>query len=161
MTLNAKMTMPDLQRYPWKLCLIKYELDINVFVSLNCLFLCKSDLRIACLYEAMEKLTEMITLRVRKTTVFSRCLIKLRFQGYRWKSDIAIFAWRVPEITLTVPLLKKAIRHFSTRFLFHRICPRVILRRNRNENSSIFRGQKFKEYRWKSVVLFDKEDHRD
>ena len=107
MTLNAKMTMPDLQRYPWKLCLIKYELDINVFVSLNCLFLCKSDLRIACLYEAMEKLTEMITLRVRKTTVFSRCLIKLRFQGYRWKSDIAIFAWRVPEITLTIPLLKK------------------------------------------------------
>ena len=156
MTLNAKMTMPDLQRYPWKLCLIKYELDINVFVSLNCLFLCKSDLRIACLWEAMEKLTEMITIRVRKTTVSSRYLIKLRFQEYRWKSDIA---WRVPEIT--IPLLKKAIRHFSTRFLFHRICPRVILRRNRNEKSSIFRGQKFKEYRWKSVVLFDKEDHRD
>ena len=145
--------------YKGTLCLIMCKLYIHVFVSLNCLFLCKSDLRIACLYEAMEKLTEMITLRVRKTTVSSRYLIKLRFQGYRWKSDIAIFAWRVPEIT--IPLLKKAIRHFSTRFLFHRICPRVILRRNRNENSSIFRGQKFKEYRWKSVVLFDKEDHRD
>ena len=29
--------MPDLQRYPLKHCLIKYELDIHVFVSLNCL----------------------------------------------------------------------------------------------------------------------------
>ena len=25
------MTMPDLQRYPWKVWLIKYELDINVY----------------------------------------------------------------------------------------------------------------------------------
>ena len=29
-TLHAKMAMPDLQRYRWKICLIKYELDINV-----------------------------------------------------------------------------------------------------------------------------------
>ena len=27
-----------LQRYPWKLCLIKYELDFKVCVSLYCLF---------------------------------------------------------------------------------------------------------------------------
>ena len=31
MTLHAKMAMPDLQRYPLKLCLIKYELDIQVY----------------------------------------------------------------------------------------------------------------------------------
>ena len=31
MTLHAKMTMPDSQRYPLKLCLIKYQLEINVF----------------------------------------------------------------------------------------------------------------------------------
>ena len=31
------MAMPDLQRYPLKHCLINYELDIHVFVSLNCL----------------------------------------------------------------------------------------------------------------------------
>jgi len=37
-TLYAKMVMTDLQRYPWKLCLIKYELDFNVFDSLSCLF---------------------------------------------------------------------------------------------------------------------------
>ena len=32
------MIMSDLLRNSWKLCLIKYELDIDVFVSLNCLF---------------------------------------------------------------------------------------------------------------------------
>ena len=30
--------MTYLQRYSLKLCLIKYELDIQVLVSLNCLF---------------------------------------------------------------------------------------------------------------------------
>ena len=30
--------MPDLQRYPLKLCHIKYELEIHILVSLNCLF---------------------------------------------------------------------------------------------------------------------------
>ena len=30
--LLEKMAMPDLQRYPYKLCLITYKLDINVFV---------------------------------------------------------------------------------------------------------------------------------
>ena len=32
------MAMPDLQRYLWKLCLIKYELNFNVFVPLKYLF---------------------------------------------------------------------------------------------------------------------------
>ena len=30
-TLRAKIAMPDLQRYPLMRCLIKYELDINVY----------------------------------------------------------------------------------------------------------------------------------
>ena len=30
-TFQAKMAMPDFQRYPAKLCLIKTELDINMF----------------------------------------------------------------------------------------------------------------------------------
>ena len=38
MTLHAKMAMSDLQRYPWKLCLINYELEIIVYETLNCLF---------------------------------------------------------------------------------------------------------------------------
>ena len=36
--LHAKMSIPDLQRNPQKLLMIIYEFDINVFVSLNCLF---------------------------------------------------------------------------------------------------------------------------
>ena len=35
MTIQAKMTMPDFQRYYLKLWLIKYELDIHVFVILK------------------------------------------------------------------------------------------------------------------------------
>ena len=55
--------MPDLQRYPWKFCLIMYELDIKVFFFklFDLRFLCESDLHISCLLEAMEKLTEMNT----------------------------------------------------------------------------------------------------
>ena len=34
----SRGTMPDLQRYPLRSCLIKYELDSNVFVSSKCLF---------------------------------------------------------------------------------------------------------------------------
>ena len=32
-TFQAKMVMPDSRRYPLKLCLIKYELDINIYNS--------------------------------------------------------------------------------------------------------------------------------
>ena len=32
---------PELQRYHWNLCLIKYELDIHVFLRLNCGFSAK------------------------------------------------------------------------------------------------------------------------
>jgi len=46
------MAVPDLQRYPWKLCLIKYELHINVFVSyFHLRFLCE----IPCKLDAMVK----------------------------------------------------------------------------------------------------------
>ena len=33
------MEVPDLQRYPWKLCLNKYELDINAYFSEKWLFI--------------------------------------------------------------------------------------------------------------------------
>ena len=35
MTPHAKMTMPDSQWYPLKLCLLKYELDIDVNNSIG------------------------------------------------------------------------------------------------------------------------------
>ena len=47
----------------------------------NFWFLLKSDLRIFCLQEALEKLSELNTFRVNKTMLSSTFLIKLRFQG--------------------------------------------------------------------------------
>ena len=51
---------------------------LKIFFHLR--FLCKRNLRIPCLLKATEKLF---------------FLIRLRFQGYRCKSGIAIFAWTV------------------------------------------------------------------
>jgi len=52
----------------------------------------------------MEKLSELINFESEKTTLSSTLLIKLRFQEYSCKSDIAIFHGGSLEITLTVPL---------------------------------------------------------
>ena len=46
----------------------------------------KSDLHISCLQEAMEKLSEFNTFRVRKTTLSSTFLMRSRVQGYHGKS---------------------------------------------------------------------------
>ena len=46
--------MPDLQRYPWKLCLIEYELDIRVLVW-------ESNFRISWLSKVTEELSELNT----------------------------------------------------------------------------------------------------
>ena len=95
-TLHTKLAMPDLQWYPEKLCLIKYKIYISVicFCIFHLWVLCESDMRISCKKQAMEKLAEVITFRVRETTVSSTVLIRLKFQWYRCKSDIALFAWR-------------------------------------------------------------------
>ena len=83
MTLQAKKAMPDLQRYPSKLCLIWIIYQWFCFLKLIifiCGFSTKGTLRILCLHEA--------------TTVFSRCLFRLRCHGYRCKSNILNFTWR-------------------------------------------------------------------
>ena len=51
----------------------------------------KSDLRTFYLLETIEKLSKLNTFRIR----FQECtlMIRLKVQGYRRKSDIAIFAW--------------------------------------------------------------------
>ena len=49
---------------------------------------------------AMENFTEINTFRLLRTTLSSIFLIRLRFQGYRCKSDIAIFGLRVKLITV-------------------------------------------------------------
>ena len=97
------MTMPDLQRYLKKLCLIKYELDINVFVSLNFLFLfvflCRRYLRFYSLSEAMKIFTEINTPPVRKTTL-SRFLSDKGFKG-----TIVNREWSLHEGSFNITLI--------------------------------------------------------
>ena len=82
MTLHAKTEMTDLKRYPvsdLKFCFFKLFICLRV--------LRESNLRISCALEAIEKLTEIKTVRVRKRQYLP--LIRSRFQGYHRKSDIA------------------------------------------------------------------------
>ena len=101
MTHNAKITTLDLQRYYWKLYLLKYRIRYQRFCFFKLfIFICGFSLKVTIanflfIIEAMEKLTEIKTFRVRKTTVSSTFLIRLRFQGYCCQSGIAIFARRV------------------------------------------------------------------
>ena len=67
----------------------------------------------------MEKLAEINAFRVGNTTVSSTFLMRLRFQGYRCKSDIFIFALGGSlEITRTVSLFfpsESLLNHNLTR----------------------------------------------
>ena len=64
------MTMPDLLRYPLKRWLIKYKLNMHVFVSFNSLFhlqvLSDGDFCISCLLKAIGKCSESNNFQVSK-----------------------------------------------------------------------------------------------
>ena len=75
-TLHAKMAMPDLQRYPWHLCLIKYDLVIH------------------CPYFCFFKLFIFIC-SAHFLLIWSNGNVSVRFQGDCCKSGISHFAWRV------------------------------------------------------------------
>ena len=58
-SLYEKMGMSDAQRYPVKLCLIKYVLNINVHIfQFSLWFLYKSDLRISTAGKHRAKLSD-------------------------------------------------------------------------------------------------------
>ena len=88
------MAMPDLQRYPSKICLIKYEIDIHVLylqaIYFYLMFLRESDFRIPGLATHWNKhfLNE-------KNDDILYIFDHHRFQEYRYNSGIVIFAWRV------------------------------------------------------------------
>ena len=86
--------MPDSQRFPWNLCPIKFELDINEnilwkLIIFNYFFSLETWLFPAWKYIRVIKILPRIT------TISSTLLIIYRFQGYRSESCIAIFALRV------------------------------------------------------------------
>ena len=71
MSLHAKTTMSDMGQL--KRCLIKYNLDLNFcIVYFHLWFPRKSDLRISCLQETIEKLSELTTFRIGKFTFLIR-----------------------------------------------------------------------------------------
>ena len=83
------MEMPDLKRL--KLCLVKYELDINVY---NFGFSTK----VACAFLLPEHILELSVINTFKhgeTTITSTLWITERFHGNRCESDVALFSWRV------------------------------------------------------------------
>ena len=116
------MAMPDLQRYPGQLCLIKYELDINVFVSLNCLYLFAVSLRKWFAYFLLKR----SNWETRRINIFSshvnddifHILIRLKSQRYPCKSGIAIFAQRVTWNYAYSPFKGLKNKHFPQTHTF-------------------------------------------
>ena len=97
-TIHAKMATPDFHRYPLRLCMIKYYLDIHVFVSFNCLFSSVVSLKKWLPFLLVRSNREMIRMKhfsSRETSLSSTFMIRLKFQGYLCKSGITIFVWRV------------------------------------------------------------------
>ena len=84
--------MPDFSTVPLMLCLTKCELDINVFVSLNSFAVSQR----TCLAHFL-LIRSNGELHRNKYFVSFTFLTTVRFQGYRWKSGIAFFVWRVTE----------------------------------------------------------------
>ena len=84
--------LPANMAKPNSLCLIKYELDINVFVFVYIWgFSAKLTWKLILLKRSNGKIIRIKLFRVWKTNFF----IRLRFQGNRSKSGIDFFAWRV------------------------------------------------------------------
>ena len=85
------MAMPDSQRYPLKLSLIKHELDI---LWKRTFFNCGLPTTLICaflLHENIKEISEIITFKIKNRQFLSH---KGLYEGYCCKSDIALFAWR-------------------------------------------------------------------
>ena len=79
----TKMTMPDSQRYPLKIRLFKYELDIVVNNFKNWLFTIVGSLKKLITHLYSENISELNSFKPGKMTLSSTLLISLRFKGYR------------------------------------------------------------------------------
>ena len=98
------MAMSDIQRYPWRLFQNKYELDIYVLITSNCLFSLAGSMQKWLahffFFKAQWRNSQKWTLQDRESTISYTFSIRWRFQGYRCKSDIVIFElwvlWNYP-----------------------------------------------------------------
>jgi len=87
------MSMPDSQRYPLQICLIKHKLEIHFFIfHLQLWFSCKCDWVMSCLLETMKKLSELTTFRfrifdqIKVSIVPLHCLFCLKVELYAYSS---------------------------------------------------------------------------
>ena len=80
MTLRAKMAMPDLQWYPWKVFLIKYELDIFVYFKLFNL-ICGFSAKVICAFLFYKKQWRNKHFSSQKNDGFFHILMRLGFKG--------------------------------------------------------------------------------
>ena len=76
-------------------------------VSMNCLFYLRFLCKVTCAFFSQKK--HWRNVRVRKNTISGRFLIRWRVQGYRCKSGIDDFAWRVIWNTVPITVLVDAI----------------------------------------------------
>ena len=111
------MTMSDLQRYLKSFVLINYELDINVFVSLNSSFSFAISLR-EWLAHFLLKRSNVETHRnkhfsCQKNDCIFHIFIRVRFKGYGCKSGIALYFTR----RVTVPLYKTLFKKYKLKGL--------------------------------------------
>jgi len=117
------MTMPDLQRYPLKLCLIKACIRYPFF-SLNCSFSFVVTLQ-KCPAYFLEKFTELNTFWFSKTTATFHIFDQVKISRFRCKSGIAIFKLR-GHLNLRLQSLLFAflmqIRLFNAGYHTHSVC---------------------------------------
>ena len=85
MTLYWLSGMSDLQWYPFKLCLIKYELVMHTFTLDSCFHFC-----VLCLRNN-EEIIRIKHFSNQEHHVVLHIIIKLKFQGHHCESDMSLF----------------------------------------------------------------------
>ena len=146
--------MPGSKRYTGKLCLIKCQLDtINIdiwqFIILNTglFFNCGFSINVTCW---KTEITLFNPFYYKQKTNILHIFNRLRFQGYRWQSGIAIFAWSVTW-NCTYSLIKGGshtlhTKHYSLIKGFFSYCFHAGLFsrfKNNNFNFVMFKTNKF------------------
>ena len=111
------MAIPDSQRYPQKLCLIKYEIYINVYTEVTCAFLLPETYIIYIIYNRNEPLLILKTtlsstsrfqamLRIRIRRIRKILASWIRIQGVKYQPKTAKNVLLLKSIS---ELLKKEI----------------------------------------------------
>ena len=110
------MAMSDIQRYPWRLFQNKYELDIYVLITSNCLFSLAGSMQkwLAHFFflRRNEETLKNEHFKIEKVRYLTHFLSDEGFKGTVVNRTLSSLNYGSFEITLTVPLCVR--NHFST-----------------------------------------------